>query len=305
MYNRERNSSHILAVIAASTMLFGCYGQPLACIAQGHPKVVSTPRMAQEISDLVDLAYDYKNKAVDAVGTKNYPEAERLGRMAVQVAEQARDKNDPLVAHMLCDLADTLLELNKWGEAEDTYKRALIIFDSVQAPEREPIWKPAGAISGMLRGGKHYGQCEKIAAWQGWLASRHSDEHARNLLADQLDDIGEHPMEKRSLPSGWAPVVQRTNVQLDQYLSNLQKRIRESYKGAGGESPVLLFDLSSDGWLVWPRLEKSSGSIAQDQSALLAVKRLGYMVSPPPLGNRTKATIEMPLDSRKPRMRCE
>jgi tetratricopeptide (TPR) repeat protein len=81
----------------------------------------------------------------------DFPEAEKLFRDALAIAERRRGKNHPVVAHCLNNLADLLRLSSRSSDAEPLMRRALAIQESNFAPDHPNIATVLNNLAGLLQ----------------------------------------------------------------------------------------------------------------------------------------------------------
>ncbi|SRR5712692_1303939 len=98
----------------------------------------------------------------EAYRQKNYPDAERSWRAALEEAEARR--SDDLVAKTLDRLAELFYEQGRYAEAEPLLRRALKILENAFGPEHPQVAISANHLGHVLEAREQLGEAEALYA---------------------------------------------------------------------------------------------------------------------------------------------
>jgi tetratricopeptide (TPR) repeat protein len=91
-----------------------------------------------------------------------FPEAERLNRWALRIAEGCYGPDHPTVATYLNNLATVLLATNRWVEAEPLFRRSLAISERNYGPDHPKVATSLNSLGALLHETKRWGEAEPL-----------------------------------------------------------------------------------------------------------------------------------------------
>ncbi len=258
-------------------------------------------RMEQEAA-IEGYISDDELAGVDAQNAERYDEAERLMKKALAAAQEHYGEASFKVAFLTSRLADIYKDWNRLGDAEKCYKHAIVIYNTVVSSDREQMWQPLDAWSGMLQGGHVRGNPVKRKYYVEWIARSHPGEAERQALVDKLENLRNHMAEMLTLDPSWGTVQAQRKPAQDTFLGELRSKIQKTWKwnltNPGKQATIVV--IISEGYRFKPDLDESSGSKSFDDAALNAVE--AARPYPPPPDQADKITVEVVFDSSGPGM---